>query len=114
MTNGCQIPVITEPSIILQFAVQRVVEEEEVVNRERKRKKQMSLNGNMAVCDSGQHYPVEISTPHNGCTKLKCTALKYSKGRMQFGTHYVSEHSLHSHKIRQCFHTVDNYIYYFK
>lgn len=37
------VKVIIEPSIILRFSVQRVVEEEEAVNRERQRK-QMSLN----------------------------------------------------------------------
>ncbi len=64
--NNCQILVIVAHCAI---AIKKEVEEEEVVKKKTRHFQQV----NTAVPDLGQHYPVDISAPHN-----KCTALKYT------------------------------------
>lgn len=36
-----------------------------------------------SIWDNTTH--INISAPHNECTELKCTALKYTDGNMRFG-----------------------------
>lgn len=40
----------------------------------------LSIKSKMTVHDLGQNYPIKISSPHDKCTLLKYTALKYPNG----------------------------------